>query len=571
LLGAPLAHAASYDSLVERGQFYLRRGSTYGADAVRSLEAARDADPRRSRTDPALQSALAHAYVLTSRHSEAFWLLQEMEQAGPLEPAEARLRERLLGETGVGRVRVRSAVPVGRVSARLQPTAETRLDVAGRKTLERLNELLARGISPDAEGVTLLAPEGAYAFSCATEALYAPREPLALEVWAGDEVALRLVPLYPPADGWSVAADSRSVTLRWRGLEGVTYRLYRTAPAGDALVYEGEQPGTTDTGLGVGASVEYRLELRDPRGELVAASLAQVETLPPVTAVAAGAEFTGDLTVRLTWALGPGAADRVRILRRGDGGGEQALGEVDATPRGEWVDGPFLPEDRARDLIYRVEAWLDGVEQSAAAAEVVVAVPPRVQRVTAVGESIDRGVMVVGWETLPREGLAEGYAVYRQRSEGTLGVLVGRVRDPFAREFEYPVEDALDASGWRHFVVPYLGDRMLFDPEWLHLDATPPEAGFGKRARSGYLPPDLGLSWDRYPGARNYVVVVGDREDLVDKPYVEIDGLQNNLAASENPVEVFALGRDGTRVPLLRLQVEYLEYPRSREDKVREE
>ncbi|MDF1555891.1 MAG: hypothetical protein P1P84_22645, partial [Deferrisomatales bacterium] len=124
--GSTLAYAASYDSLVERGQFYLRRGSTYGADAVRSLEAAREADPQRGGTDPALQAALASAYVLTARHSEALWLLQNLEQEGKLGPAEERLREQLLGETGVGRVRVRSAVRVGRLTAQLRPTAETR-------------------------------------------------------------------------------------------------------------------------------------------------------------------------------------------------------------------------------------------------------------------------------------------------------------------------------------------------------------------------------------------------------------------------------------------------------------
>ncbi len=565
-LGVSLAHAASYDSLVERGQFYLRRGSTYGADAVRSLEAAREADPQRGRTDPVLQAALSHAYVLTARHSEAFWLLQEMGDAGHLGPAEERLREQLLGETGVGRVRVRSAVRVGHLTAQLRPTAETRLDVAGRKVLERLNELLGRGISPDAAGVTLFAPEGAYTFSCDIGALYAPREPLELAVWAGDEVAVQLVPLYPRSDAWSVAVDSRSVTLGWPGLEHSTYRLYRVAPGGDALVYEGDELRHTDTGLEVGAKVEYRLEIRDSRGELVAASVVQAETLPPVAEVAAKATLTGDLTVQLVWALGVGAADRVRVVRL-ESGGEQPVAELDAAPRGEWVDGPFLPGERSQELTYRVETWVAGDQHPSAAAEAVAEVPPRVLRVTAVGESIDHGVMVVGWETLPREGLAEGYAVYRQRSEGTLGELVGRVRDPFAREFEYPVEDALAASGWRHFVVPYLGDRMLFDPEWLQLDSTPPDKGFEKRARSGFLPPDLGLSWDPYPGARTYLVVVGEREDVVDKPYVEINGLQNNLAASENPVEVFALERDGTRVPLVRLQVEYLHYPRSREDK----
>jgi hypothetical protein len=561
------ARGASYDNLVERGRFYLSRGRTYGADAVRSLESARDADPLRAQTDPDLQAALARAYTLTARHTEAFWVLQSLGEAGALAPAEERLREQLLGETGLGRVRVVSAVPVGRLPARLQPRGDTRLDVAGRKILERLNELLARGITPLVDGLTLLVPEGVYDFSVDTQPLYAPREPVKMEVWAGDEIVQRLVPLYPSRDGWSVKVGSRTVELGWQELPRAGYRLFRLGAEGDRLVYSGDEPRYVDRGLDVSSVVEYRLEISDPQGALLAASLMRARTLPPVSVVTAEAWLTGSLTVQLNWTLGPGAADRVRVVRE-EGQDERIVAEGDAAPRGTAEDGPFVPAEQAQKLRYRVEAWIFGEARPAVVAVAVAEVPPLVVRVTGVGESVDRGVMIVGWETLPRDGLAEGYAVFRQRGEGTLGELVGRVRDPFAREFEYPVEAALDAVGWRHFVVPYIGERMLFDPDWLKLRGEPPEKSLERRARSGFPLPDMGLSWDLYPGAQGYLVVVGEHEELVKDSYVEISGLQNTLAASEHPVEVFAVDRDGVRVPLLRIHLEYLHYPRTRKDRM---
>ena len=39
------------------------------------------------------------------------------------------------------------------------------------------------------------------------------------------------------------------------------------------------------------------------------------------------------------------------------------------------------------------------------------------------------------------------------------------------------------------------------------------------------------LSWDRYPGARNYLIVVGEREDLVRIRFFEFDGVRSCIVA----------------------------------------
>jgi len=566
LLAAAPAWGAGYDSLVEQGLFYLSRGSTYGPEAVRSLEDARAQEPERAAADPKLLAGLARAYNVTIRYTEAFWLLQALERLGPLGAEEQALRERLLAESGLGRVRLLSAVPLGGLTARLEPAEGARFDVSARKALERLGELLERGVRPGPEGLTLLAPEGHYRFSCATAALHAPREPVDLEVWAGDEVSLRLVPVFPEPSRWQVDARSRSISLAWPPLEGMGYRLHRGLGEEERVVYEGAEPAYADSGLPVGAKVAYRLEVLAPGGEVVAASRAEAQTLPPVSQVSAEGRLEDDLRAQVRWTLGQGAADRVRVVREDAAGDVLVLerGGTEPVQRGQFVDGPFRPEAGERPLRYRVEAWVEGDGAPAATGRVQVTVPPLVERVTDVAESIDRGAVVVAWDTIPRDGAAEGYAIYRQKGEGVTGELVGRVAEPFAREFEYPVADPLAATAWRHFVVPYVGERYLLDPERLEVRGTEPQDGLDRRQRRGERLPDLGLSWAPYPGARLYAVIVGEREVLVKKPYVEAAGLQNPLMGTENRVEVFAVDAKGERVPLLALELTYQHYSRSR-------
>lgn len=564
LLASSPVWGSGYGSLVDQGYFYLSRGPTYGPEAVRALEEARALDPERAGGDARLLSGLARAYAATSRHTEAFWVLQGLEGLGPLGGEEQDLRQRLLGESGLGRIRLGSAVPQHGLRVRLEPAPGARFDVTARKVLERLGELLGRGLGVGPEGLALLAPEGRYRFTVEAPVLYGPREPLDLEVWAGDEVAVGLVPVFPEPSRWRVEPRSRSVGLAWPPLEGAAYRLLRRLGEEEVVVYEGLEPRHEDRGLPVGVDVAYRLEVLGPGGDLWACSTAAARTLPAVSRLGVEAGLGDDLRAQVRWTLGAGAVDRVRVVRE-DPDGDRVVGDFRAPEplgSGRAVEGPFLPEPEARKLRYRVEAWVDGEEAPSAAARAEAAVPPLVERVSEVAESIDRGSVVVGWSTVPRDGAAEGYAVFRQRGPGVEGELVGRIAEPFAREFDYEVADPLAATAWRHFVVPYVGDRYLLDPERLRVSGAVPADGLERRQRRGEALPNVGLSWDAYPGAQMYAVLFGDREVLVKRPYVEASGLQNPLMGTDHRIEVFAIDARGARVPLLALDLAYRHYPR---------
>lgn len=560
------AGAASYESQLEQGLFYLGRGPTYAPEAVRALEEAREQDPVRAAGDGRLLGGLARAYTVTSRYSEAFWLLDALEGLAPLSAEDAALRQRLLGESGLGRIRLVSAVPLEGLTPRIEPAEGTRLEAASRKTLERLAELLSRGIEPGPDGLVLLAPEGVYRLTFDAPEIALPEGAAEVEVWAGDEVPLRLVPRYPGPDAWTVEARSRSVFLAWTALDGATFRLLRRVGGGEEQpVYRGDEARFADSGLPVGATVAYRLETLGERGELLAVSAVTARTLPPVEAVSAEAGMTENLRVRVRWELGPGAADRVRVVREGPEG-DTPVGEVAAPAalaEGQVLDGPFPPERTPRRVSFRVEAWVEGESAPSASVRAEAEIPALVFKIAGVTESIERGSVVVSWETLPRDAAADGYAVFRQRGQGVEGELVGRAESPFAREFEYPVEDPLAAAGWRHFVVPYIGDRDILDPDRLEFQGSEPAAGLEKRHRMGQKIPELGLSWAAYPGARGYVVTLGEKEIRLNRPYVEASGLQSALMGTSSHVAVFALDPSGRRVPLLTVDVQYEPYPRA--------
>jgi hypothetical protein len=284
-----------------------------------------------------------------------------------------------------------------------------------------------------------------------------------------------------------------------------------------------------------------------------------------VSRVAAEAKLGGSLRVSVSWTLGGGTADRVRILREGPGG-EEVLADIqdrDKIAAGSISDGPFVPGAEKVSLVYRVEAWVASVESPVAVGEAPADVPPLVERVTEVVQSIERGAVMLTWDTLPREGAAQGYAIFRQRGDGTEGELVGKVDDPFAREFEYAVEDPLKAAGWRHFVVPYVGGRYLLDPEVLTFRGKVPDESLEKRVARGQRLPNLGISWDPFPGAVGYSVAVGDgKEVLVKKPYLEVSGLQSPLMGTTHQVKVFALDAEGKTTGLVTLEIRYEHYPR---------
>ncbi len=556
---------AGYESGLERAEFYLSRGATYGSDAVRSLREAEAEDPQRAWADPRWLLAAARAYAQTGRATESLWALDRLEALGKLGQDAAALRDHLLGGAGLGRVRVVSAVPVNRVEFRIEAEDPAALDVAGRKTLERLGELLGRGIAAGPAGTVLLVPEGRFRVTFDPSApLESPKGTVELEVWAGDEVTLRLVPRHPPADRWEIAAGARAVSLAWPGLGGMRYRLVRERPGDPVVVCEGEATSCRDEGLPVGVEVAYRLETRTADGTLAAVGRVAATTLPPVDRAAAEAALQADLRVGIAWALGEGAVDRVRVVRE-DAEGDVAILErrpPDPLREGQAVDGPFVPGGTARVLSYRVEAWVEGAERPAAVARAEVELPPRVRRVAQVAESVDRGAVVVYWETVPREAVAERYRIYRQRGSGTLGEFVGEVTDAFAREFLYEVADPVAASEFRHFVIPVVGEDWILDPEWIQATGEEPDQTFDKRRRMGMPLPDLALAWDPCQGARLYAVVVGEKEILVKRPYAELDGLQTALLGTRYPVTVYAVGTQGQRTPILRLDLSYEAYPR---------
>lgn len=565
--GTPSGWASGYQALVEEGLFYLSRGSSYAPDAVRSLEGARAADPDRAAADRKLAGALARAYVATHRYTEALWVLEALEATGQGGPDEAALRTRLLADFGLGRLRLESAVAVRGLTGSLTLAEGTRLEVAARRALERVSEVVARGVAVQEQGTGLLVPEGRYLLHFAEDAVAAPRGPVMVEVWAGEEASVRLVPRFPPAAAWTKVPGPGTVAFTWPPLPGATYRLRRTLEEGaEEVVYEGKRPEFLDRGLPPNRSARYLLESLGPRGEVVAVSGVDAQSLPPVASAQLEGALGPDLGATLQWRLGEGAVDRLLLVREERGGDAAILDLTEgAIPhRGEHKDGPHEPEMVPREVRYRLEAWISGDESPSAVARAAVRIPPALERVTDVVESVDRGSVVVSWDAVPRDGVADGYAIFRQKGDDITGELLGRVEDPQAREFYYPVQDPLKASGWRHFVVPYRGERYLLDPAWLQVSGKPPTEPMDRRQRKGQLP-DLGISWDPYPGARQYLVMAGDKEVLLRNPYAEFAGIQNALMGADQRIEVFALDGSGQKVPLLTVEVRYSHYPRGAE------
>jgi hypothetical protein len=129
----------------------------------------------------------------------------------------------------------------------------------------------------------------------------------------------------------------------------------------------------------------------------------------------------------------------------------------------------------------------------------------------------------------------------------------------------YEVEDLVKASGWRHVVVPYVADLLLLDPRGLIFRGREPDENFEKRAAREQRLPSVALSWDPYAGAVAYeVTVAGQKTVLVNRPYIEIEGLQSRLVATSHTIEVFAVDAEGKKVDILTQEIGYRHYPRER-------
>ncbi len=553
------AGEVSYDTALRQGDFYLSRGPAYGPDALNSLLEARRADPGRAMSDPRWLRSAAKAYALTSRYTRAFRLLQRLAAQGAMDEGSAVLRERILAETGLGRLILESALPLDLPRLSIRAAAETPLDPASRKVLNRLSELLEEGVRVGPDPVLLLVPEGRFSIDPGEGArLYSPAGPVDVEIWAGDEVRLRFVPRYPEPELWRVYPESRAVRLEWPPLNGFRYRLSRLLGSEPVRVYEGTQPAFRDSGLPVASTISYRLEVLDANGEVVAVGLVETGTLDPVRDIAVHTELLDNLRVRIEWSLGPGASDEIRVYRETDDGKTEITRSSRAQDR--VLDGPFLPAAATQTLTYVVEAWLQGESNPCASSEASVDIPPRVQEVVDVSHSVENGSVIVFWSTVPREGVAEGYRIYRRAGHGVEGELVGDVRSAFAREYVYETARDTDALSVEHLVVPYVGNTMILGHDRVRASGSPPDKDFKRRVKSGRALPDLALSWNPHAETRLYAVTVADREILLKRPYVELDALQSPLFPTRYPIRVFAVTRSGERVPLVELQVSYEPY-----------
>ncbi len=555
--------AVSYETALRQGNFYLSRGPAYGSDALNSLLEARKADPARAASDPRWLRAAARAYALTSRYTRSFRLLERLEALGALDEGSAVLRERILTEAGLGRLILESALPVDLPRPSIRPAAGAVPDAASRKILNRLSEFLQEGLRVGPGPVLLLVPEGRFSFDPGEGArLYSPAGPVDVEVWAGDEARLRFVPRYPEPDLWRVRPESRAIRLEWPPVDGFRYRLFRLLGAGPVRVYEGVQPEFRDSGLPVASTVSYRLELLDANGDVVAVGLVDTGTLDPVRDITVRAGLLDDLRIRIEWSLGPGASDEIRVYREAEGGKTEITRST--RPEGRVLDGPFVPAPASQTLTYVVEAWIQGESSPCASSAVRVEIPPRVQEVVDVSHAVEDGSVIVFWSTVPRDGVAEGYRIYRRAENGVEAELVGEIRSASAREFVYETAQDADALSLEHLVVPYVGNTVILGRGAVRASGSPPDRDFKRRIKSGRTLPDLALSWNPHAEARLYAVTVGEREVLLKHPYVELDGLQTPLFPTRYPIRVFAVTGNGDRVLLLQLQVSYERYSHTR-------
>ncbi len=580
LVGVGFAQSAEYESLLEKGEFFLEKGTAYAPDAVRTLEQVLEQNFERAWKDPRFVVTIARAYTRVHRLSEAFnWISRFERQAEPTAQIEA-LKDFLLNEAGVGRLRLSAAIPTAGVTAKFEPTGETRIDVTGRKILDKLNRWIIRPFELGPDGVTLLVPEGEYLLSSNMALTSDGTTATKIEVWAGDELEQHIVAPYPDAELWQIVAGNRTVELSWPKTERANYLLVRQIEDEEPLVvYEGKEPGFTDTGLLVGVAISYTLETLGPDGSVWAVGGVDTMALPPVSQVWGGVSFDGDLHSTLWWGTDEGTLDRLVIIREGKKSVKTLvdLSGDEMVRNGELRDGPILPTKSEQEFVYKVQAWVDGeAEPAEFSAELVV--PPEVAEVDAVSEEITSDKIFIEWGTNPVDAVAQGYSIYLMRSPLDIGELVGKVEDAHAREFSYvPTGNMSPSAQWRHIVIPYVGERFLVQPEPVVLKTKAPgdltiEKRYERARRRGAKLPNVMLSWDPHPNARNYLVKrigaagsEGTNEWVVKTPnldYLELSGLQTILMGTGHRLEVSAVLYTGEVVLIMSLDLNYQHYLR---------
>jgi hypothetical protein len=582
MTGVGLVHAGEYESLLEKGEFFLEKGNAYAPDAVRPLEAAAEKNLERAQKDLRYVVALAKAYTRVNRLSEAYyWVVSYDELVKPSPETEA-IKDFLLNEAGVGRLRLSAAIATEGVTASFESTGATKIDVTGRKILDKLNRWIGRPFDLEAEGLTLLVPEGEYKLSANMPLTRADTTSTVVEVWAGDELEQHIVAPYPPSELIDATAGNRTVALSWPETERASYRVVRSAEGEEPLVvYEGKEPWFTDTGLFAGVVIDYTVETLGPDLSLWAVGTVQAMALPPVTEVWGEVTLDADLHATLWWATGEGALDRLVVLKEMD---NEVVTLVDVSGdevvrNAEIRDGPMIPGKSPFEIEYRVQVWVDG-EAEPVEFSATLAVASEVVEIDSVSEEMRPDNVYVEWTTVPDDALAEGYAIYLIRSRLGYGKLVGRVENAMARDFSYVPQGKVEPNAqWKHIVMPYIGERLLVWPEPFELSIEEPkepqlEKRFDRAERRGRKLPNVMLSWDRHPDAKSYLVKrsgIEDPEDVdewvVKKPtfdYLELSGLQTVLMGTRHRIEVSAVLYSGERVPIISMDVNFEHYPRTK-------
>ncbi len=561
-----VARAEDYVNSLDRGEFFLAKGSAYMPDAIRALEQTAAADEKRATGDPRFILAISKAYMGSNRLTEAYLWIQRMERARVYDNKVDAIKDHLLRESGVGRMLLKTALPIPEFISSFRVAPEgIKLDANGKKILEKLNQFLAEPKTVGPEGLTLLVPEGLLIFNSSAPLGSEGVVEKTFEMWVGDELEQNLIAPFPPVHGdWKVTQGNRTVTHSWpsAGL-GFKYRLVKVVEGrSPQIIYEGTETTATDGAAVPGLAVVYKLYTLSTDGSVKGLSAVTSSALPPVSGLKATASLNQNLEIILQWKMGEGSVDRLQIKKVENGEEKVVLTQKgqEVLREAEVADGPIVPAAAPRQISYVLEASTEGAD-APAVDKVTVNIPAEVVRIESVRDRITPNRVDLSWDTYPDDGIAEGYAIYLMRDKTSTGELVGKVKDAFAREYSY-VPKAYDPQAhWTHMVLPYVGNRLLVDPQPIEASDKLPDVDFEQRIRRVRKIPNLILTWEPLKDTRRYLVRVGDKKEfIVQDTYVELTGLQSRISGSAYEVKVFAIENNGNMVLLLESRLDYKNY-----------